>query len=324
MSDQEKKDKRFSIVVSAIIHSMLIALFLVLVAWREPDPPVPEYGIELNLGFQDAGSGDLEKTIDAPNEETDNELQPDADIETENNDLEETQDEVIEEQPVEETVEETVETEAEPIEEVQEETPPVESVEEEVVTEETSEVEVKKEETPPVEEKKEEETPPVEEKKVEEQKAEEKKDPVIDNRAIMGGKKTNTDNKEGTSNNQGQTEELGNEGDPEGKPNTKGIDPGGADIGGVSYSLDGWEWTSRPSEKDDSQDDGFITFTIRVNDTGKVEEAFVRPRNTNIKDNEVVEFYRKQVLNLKFRQKDSSKPTTRIIEGTVTFIIKTK
>lgn len=322
MSDQEKKDKRFSIVVSAIIHSMLIALFLVLVAWREPDPPVPEYGIELNLGFQDAGSGDLERTVDAPNEETDNELQPDADIETENNDLEETQDEVIEEQPVEETVEETVETEAEPIEEVQEETPPVESVEEEVVTEETSEVEVKKEETPPVEEKKEEETPPVEEKKVEEQKAEEKKDPVIDNRAIMGGKKTNTDNKEGTSNNQGQTEELGNEGDPEGKANTKGIDPGGADLG-VSYSLDGWKWQSPPGEKDDSQIDGVIKFAIEVDDRGRVLNA-TRIPGTTISDNTVVEFYKKQVMELRFLQTDPSKSAAAISRGEVTFVIKTK
>ncbi len=319
MSEQEKKDKKFSIIVSAIIHSSLIAIFLVLVAWREPDPPVPEYGIELNLGFQEAGSGDIERTIDAPLEDTENDTPPDAETDTENNETEESQEEIVEEQPVEEAKIETP-----PVEEVKEVAPPVEeTVSETITSPEKTEVKVE-EKTPPVTEtKKEEIAPPVEEKKEEvKPKEEPKPKPVVDNRALMGGKKTDTDNKEAASNNQGtQTDIRGNMGDPTGKTNTTGTDPGGADLG-VSYSLDGWKWKSPPADKDDSQIDGVIKFSITVDDRGKVLNATIIP-GTTISDNTIVEFYKKQVLQLSFIQTDPSKTAASISKGEVTFVIKT-
>lgn len=338
MSEQEKKDKRFSVIVSAIIHSGIIALFLVLVAWREPDPPIPEYGIELNLGFQEQGSGDTEKTFDAPAEETENDISPDAEADTENTDVEEVQEEEVTEpeEVLEETtpVEETVETP--PVEETVEETPPVEeTVEETVTSPEKAEVKVE-EKAPPVEEikKVEEEKPvevkkevekPVEEKKVEEKPVEKPKPkpkPTLDNRALMGGKKTNTDSKEEASNNQGTTNEKGNEGDPKGNPNTKGLTPGGADAG-VSLSLVGWKWTQPPSEKDGSQIDGQITFQIEVNSRGKVNTATVIPGGSTISDYEVIDFYKRQVMKIQFLQTDSSKLPAELSRGTVTFVIKT-
>lgn len=319
MSEQEKKDKRFSVIVSAIIHSSLIALFLVLVAWREPDPPIPEYGIELNLGFQDAGSGDTERTTDAQVEDTEEDTPPDAEADTENNEVEEAQEEVQEE-----VVEEQKPVETPPVQEVKEEAKPVEqTVKETVTTPEKTEVKAE-EKTPPVTETKKEETaPPKEEKKVEEKPKEEPKPkPVIDNRALMGGKKTNTDSKETTSNNQGtQTDTRGNMGDPTGKKNTNGVDPGGADLG-VSYSLDGWKWQSPPADKDDSQIDGIIKFSITVDDRGKVLSVAIIP-GTTISDNTIVEFYKKQVLELRFIQTDPSKAPAAISKGEVTFVIKT-
>lgn len=322
MSDQEKKDKRFSIIVSAIIHSALIALFLILVAWREPDPPLPEYGIELNLGFQDAGSGDTERIAETQVEETEDDTPPDAETETETDPVEEEVQEEVQEEVVEQP-----KTEVTPVEKVQEETPPVEeTVEETVTTEEKSEVKVE-EKTPPVTETKEEVTPPKEEVKKEEEvkpveKKQEETKPVIDNRALMGGKKTNTDNKDNTSNNQGtQSDVTGNQGDPDGKNNTKGTDPGGADLG-VSYSLDGWKWQSPPAEKDDSQIDGVIKFSISVDDRGKVLSVAVIP-GTTISDNTIVDFYKKQVLELKFIQTDLSKAPAAVSKGEVTFVIKT-
>ena len=317
MSEQEKKDKRFSFVMSAIIHSSLIALFLILVAWREPDPPIPEYGIELNLGFQEAGSGDTEKTFDAPAEDTENDTPPDSETDTENTEVEEVQEEEVVEQQ--EVAEKTPVTP--PVEEVKTETPPIEeTVKETVTTTENTEVKVE-EKTPPVTETKKEETPPVEEKK-EEVKPVEKPKPTIDNRAIMGGgKKTDTNSTDPASNNQGTTETKGNEGDPKGTANTKGTDPGGADLG-VSYSLDGWKWQRPPAEKDDSQIDGIIKFAIDVDDRGKVLRVTIIP-GTTISDNTIVEFYRKQVLQLSFIQTDPSKAPAAISKGEVTFVIKT-
>lgn len=318
MSEQEKKDKRFSIVVSAIIHSSLVALFLILVAWRAPDPPIPEYGIELNLGFQEAGSGDTERTAETLVEDTEQDTPPDAENETENNESDEAQEEV-EEEVVEETKPVTP-----PVQQVKEETKPVEqTVKEAVKTPEKTEVKVE-EKTPPVTEtKKETTTPPKEEKKVEEKPKEEPKPkPVVDNRALMGGKKSNTDNKDNSSNNQGtQIDTRGNMGDPSGKPNTTGSDPGGENAG-VSLSLEGWKWKAPPGKKDDSQVDGVIIFSFDVDDRGKVSNV-AKIQGSTIQDNLVVQFYKKQVEELTFVLKDQSAMPKNKSTGRITFVIKT-
>ncbi len=51
--------------VSLIIHAAILLLFYFIFAWKEPDPPLPVYGIEINFGTTDAGSGDLQ-TLEAP------------------------------------------------------------------------------------------------------------------------------------------------------------------------------------------------------------------------------------------------------------------
>lgn len=107
----------------------------------------------------------------------------------------------------------------------------------------------------------------------------------------MGGKKTDVQNTEEASNNQGSsTDEKGNEGNPDGKATAKGKTDGGADMG-VSYSLDGWKWQSPPTEKDNSQVDGVIKFSISVDDRGKVIAISVVP-GTTISDNTIVDFYK--------------------------------
>lgn len=320
MSEQEKKDKRYSLIISGLIHASLIALFFVLMAWRAPDPPIPEYGIELNFGLEEQGGGDTEREADAQIEDTDNEEAPDAEEEVEPVEQEPSEETEVEPEPVEEPTEEITESEPEQevIEEVTEEV--VETVEDPITTEESEvAVEEKKEE---VVEKKEEVTPPQEEVK-EEVKPKPKPQPVINNKALMGGKKTNSDKKDPASNNQGDERALmGNQGDPEGKKNTDGKSPGGADIGGVSYSLDGWKWQRPPAEKDDSQIDGVIKFAIDVDDRGDVLRVAVIP-GTTISDNTIVEFYKKQVQNLRFVQLDPSKSPAAISKGEVTFVIKT-
>ena len=60
MSDyayKEKKNRIIGISVSIGLHILLVLLFLWVTAWKEPYPPLPEYGIELNVGFVDTGSG---------------------------------------------------------------------------------------------------------------------------------------------------------------------------------------------------------------------------------------------------------------------------
>ncbi|MEQ9591024.1 MAG: hypothetical protein RLN86_00405, partial [Cyclobacteriaceae bacterium] len=145
MADQEeKKNRRIGMITSIGVHLALILAFLFIMAWRAPNPPLPEYGIELNFGLDDQGYGEVQPETPA-NEAESAEEQP----------------------PVEEDAEQAEEVveEASP-EEVQEQAEqPVSKVESPVTV-----TEVKKESkpTPKVQEK------PVEKKQTETVKKEEK------------------------------------------------------------------------------------------------------------------------------------------------------
>jgi outer membrane biosynthesis protein TonB len=56
---QEKRNQRIGVAVSVGLHALLLLLFLLAIAWRAPDPPLPVFGVELNLGFEEVGSGDV-------------------------------------------------------------------------------------------------------------------------------------------------------------------------------------------------------------------------------------------------------------------------
>jgi hypothetical protein len=57
---KEKKNKQIALFTSLGIHSGLLLLFFFLVAWRAPNPPLPEYGIELNFGLDEQGGGEIQ------------------------------------------------------------------------------------------------------------------------------------------------------------------------------------------------------------------------------------------------------------------------
>lgn len=155
-SEKEKKYRRISWISTALVQVLLLLLFYFLIAWKEPFPPIPSYGVELSLGLEDAGSGEMPVATPVP------------------------------EEPVEETVEPEV-TETEVIEEV---TEPTEVVEEAPVvnTESPHVVEEKPKETPPKEQPK--ETPKEQPKKEEPRKPTEEKKPVQE--ALMPTADTNT------------------------------------------------------------------------------------------------------------------------------------
>ena len=307
ITEQEKKDKRFSIIISVMIHSSLLALFIFLVAWRMPDPPPEEYGMELNLGFDEQGSGDLEQKADNPVQDTENDIPPESETDTE---------EVTEE----------AQPDSEPIEEVQEveEVEPAEPTEKVVAPTETqpteSDVKVTEENKEEIEEGEKEDLKPVEEEKKPEPP---KPKPVVNKRALLGSKKSDTDSRYPVSGNQGKTlDKRGNMGKPDGKKNTDGRVSGGADFG-VSLSLDGWKWDRPPADKDDSQIDGIIKFEIKVDDRGDVLSVTKKP-GTTISDNTVIAFYKRQVEKLIFIRTDTKNAASAISKGEITFVLKTK
>jgi len=101
--NQEEKNKRIGILTSVGTQILLLILFYFIVAWREPFPPLPEYGIE--LGFTTsagATSGSSSAKVEQPQEiEVPQEAEPQENIQVETQDA-------IEE--VEKQVESTIES----------------------------------------------------------------------------------------------------------------------------------------------------------------------------------------------------------------------
>jgi len=75
--DREKKNKRIALASSLGIHALLLIVFIFLIAWIAPDPPLPEFGIELNFGLDTQGDGEQQPDDRPGSEETNAEsLQP--------------------------------------------------------------------------------------------------------------------------------------------------------------------------------------------------------------------------------------------------------
>lgn len=110
MSAEEKKNQKIGLSVSVGLHILLLALFFFVMAWKEPDPPLPEYGIELNFGLDDVGSGETpqpQRTQVVEQEPVEEAVEPEEVEEIAENQEPEA------EEPVEEVVEEPAEVQPE-------------------------------------------------------------------------------------------------------------------------------------------------------------------------------------------------------------------
>ena len=59
----ERKSRIQSALVTLVIQLLLFLAFYFMVVWEQPNPPIPTYGLELNLGFSDFGSGDPSEVL---------------------------------------------------------------------------------------------------------------------------------------------------------------------------------------------------------------------------------------------------------------------
>ncbi len=57
---EEQKNKRIAGITTIGLHGLLIVFLFFAVGWRAPNPPYPQYGIELNFGLDDQGSGEIQ------------------------------------------------------------------------------------------------------------------------------------------------------------------------------------------------------------------------------------------------------------------------
>jgi len=269
--DEDKRNKRIGVVVSVGVHAILLLLFFFLIAWRMPDPPPPGLpGMEINIGFVDAASGDIQTSSDVVNEET---PQP-----------EEEQEEIPEESIV---TEEKLTT------------PPVESPH--LVKEVEKKTEVKKEKSDPVKE------------------VEPKKETVAEAKNLFPDKKSNSDgNKTGN----------GDQGKPDGNPDSRNMFPGkgkekgeGSSSGG-KLNLPGWTFDYIPPDPDLSAESGYVEFEFRINEEGVVVYA-KKIGGANLAPS-VDNFYKKKLMSSTFKPVNSNVEPDKGETGTLRFNVVAK
>lgn len=230
-NELERKNKRIAAATSIGVHVVLFLFFLFAVAWRAPDPPLPEFGIELNFGLDTQGSGNI---------------QPETPVGSE-------QDSDKTEQSQSEELQEEKQAEVKP----SESTP----VEQQVTSKHESPVVVK-------EEKK--ETKPVETKVKTDEKKEvtpkEDSKAIYKPNTEKTESKTGQPGNQGDDVNK-----TGDKGDPKGSLDAKALygKPGGG-AGGSSLDLAGWQWDEIPEPDVPNNESGRVVFEIKVDGAGEI------------------------------------------------------
>ena len=292
---QERKNRIIAMFSTAGIQAALLITLFLLVAWRPPNPPLPEYGIELNFGLDTEGYG---------------EVQPESPV---GNDGDKPEQAAVEEQKQEVKPQEKIEAEKEvvkPVEAPADESPVV-SDDESPVTVKEKKVEEKPVEKPPEK---------VVEKKVEQKPQEEAK--AVFKPKDTPAAKTGEGNKQGKPGNHGDDEgKVGDKGNPEGKLDAKALygQPGGGG-GGISMSgFNGFEWPTVQSPVLPEEAFGVYEFMVKVDDQGDVISVTPLQRGLSL---EAERKLKAVIQQLVFLPKGSNLPPQS--EGKITFRVVSK
>jgi protein TonB len=296
MTDQEKREKknrRIGLLTSLGVHAALLLLFLFAMAWRAPDPPLPEFGIIVNVGFDDAGSGDVQTDKPATEPTTEQEDQQTEDI--------------------------PQETQSDPQPVVEDK--PVDKVEQEEVI--TSKIES------PVTAKKEEEKvkeKPKEEPKKEEPKKEPEKIKTEYTKENAEQAKTSDHKGEKTESEGDDKDKTGNKGQPDGTldPNGQytGKPGGGAGGNGISLTMSGWTWSKQPNTSGISNNEsGRIVFEIECDDSGEIIGIKTLERGVSAATEQIL---RSAIQNTSLIRNTTVGQIPERSKGTVTFVVKSR
>ncbi len=240
----EKRSSYRAMAISAGVHAILLLLLIFIVAWRAPNPPNPEYGIVLNFGVDDQGTGTVQPSTPVGSEEA------------------------VSQEPVAEEMEDVSTPEQ------------TEVTEEDAVPESLPvdpEITSKVESPEVVEEKKEDiKTTPKDSEKPTEQKEEVK--PTEDPLAVYqpntkSDSEGSADSKTGEPQSQGDSKNAtGDKGDREGSLDADALyGKQGGGGGGPTLELAGWQWDHIPRpEIPDNEPSGRIVFTIEVDENGEL------------------------------------------------------
>jgi outer membrane biosynthesis protein TonB len=308
----ESENKKKAAIITLLVNLLLLLAIYFIVVWKEHIPPLPKYGMELNLGFTDVGSGDRQTNAPPSEVQSATDVAPAPGEQS----PKPTESAVPVAQPKTETAK-PKSAPAKPTYEAPAKTnSPVKGAENpKPAVKDPSPV--KKDNTPSTQ-------PATSEAEKTTTKAEEK--PKIDQRAIFGaGGTSGTGNKPATGSSQGSSTKAGDEGKPTGTVDGRAIMGSGTGTGnpgpasGVGLDLAGWEFATQPNIRDNvSTRNGKIVFRITVDDTGKIVQAVAIEYNVS---NDVLAYYRTVVNQVKFKRQ-SGNATADFSTGRITFIIK--
>lgn len=286
ITSEEKKNKRIAAVSTALLNGLLLVTLLFVAAWKAPNPPHPEYGIELNFGLDTQGGGEVQP------------LEPVGDS-----------------APSEET------TTSEETPQEQNTTPPETSNDQQqIISKEDSPITVKEEK------KKEVVTEPKQEvKKAEVTKETPKEEtPKEDTKTVYKPKSetssTNNTDKQGSGKSQGDDAgKIGDKGNPEGSLDAKALygKQGGGAGGAPSLQLDGWNWEAVPKPNVANNESGRLVFEIKVDENGEIISIKTLERSVSLSAEKIC---RAEVEKLTFSRTGSNVPT--VSTGRITFVVR--
>lgn len=161
-------------------------------------------------------------------------------------------------------------------------------------------------------------------KKTEPKKVEEKivepepePEPVVNKKAMYGGKKNNTTytGSEGTSSG------TGNQGSVTGDPNTQNRQQGLSNGEGISFSLAGRNPIALPTPEFNHQVEGKVVVEVTVDRSGKVTSAVPGVKGSTTLDSYLLKAAKTAALSSKFNKKDDA---AFYQKGTITYYFKLK
>ncbi len=293
MSYLDTSHKKKSAVLTAIIMGLI--LFLIFTFGMTYFDPPKEYGIAVNFGTSDVGSGDTQPTEPLKSASSE----------------EEVVEEVEEQQEVEEVQEEI------------EETPTESAPSEKVITQDSEEsIRIKKqEESRRREEAAEERIKEAQrQKKLEAERIEKKRKAAIAKKkaeeaakrkkldAMMGG----LNNSDGTATGgEGNDNQAGDKGNPNGDPNASGYYGNGGGGSGGNYRLGNRKAVSKPKPTYDCNEEGRVVVSISVDKSGRVISARAGIKGTTNSASCLLQRAKEAALKTRFNS-DSKAPTKQV------------
>ena len=275
-------EHRRGIIATILFHLVLIIIFI-FGGFTTPLPLPEEEGILINFGYDNQGQGNREPSVSQPAKK---EIPPPPVKETEKG----------KEELLTQDYEKTVALETRKKEKTREE------------LEREAELErLKKQEE---EKKRQEELE--RQKKIEEQR----KIDEIYNRTKNAFSRSKNDN---NSTGEGDTEGEGNQGDPQGSPDSKNRTGGGSGDDGISYSLSGRNPLRLPPPEYNYQVEGKVVVEVTVDRNGKVTNAIPGVKGSTTLNQNLLSAAKKAALGAVF---DTKNDAPAYQKGTITYYFK--